>query len=107
MEVLLARIGVRGSPCRWRPVGHHLPVGTVLGPEGMGLVRSLPTTPSKVFPSLGAVETAEHIVEGPVLEQHHHDVVESVGPVWEVMDDAVLSAPGDRNWWHAPGPHPP
>src|SRR5262249_24594421 len=53
MEVLLTRVRVRRIHVGRHGVRDHLAVGAVLRPPGMGLLRSLPITPSKFLPSPG------------------------------------------------------
>jgi hypothetical protein len=51
----------------------------VLGPFRDRVAQVLPDDAVEDLAIAGAVQAAEHVVEGPVLEEHHHDMVECVG----------------------------
>jgi hypothetical protein len=71
-------------------VGESISVATVYGTTlrsapcsahpRIGLLRSLPMTPSKSCRPRGRTGAPAHC-PGSVLEQHHHDVIKRMGPI--------------------------
>src|ERR1700744_1238699 len=72
----------RAVHARGHHLGDHFAIGSVLCPFG-DRVREIFSNDAVEGPAVfGPVELAEHVVEGPVLEEAGHHVVELVDSSW-------------------------
>ena len=85
---------VYGTTLRSAPCSAH---------AGIGIAQVLADDAVEGLPVVRAVEVAEHVVEGTVLEQHHHDVIERMGLVESSASDL---GPRARRVCGAPEPAP-
>src|SRR5450755_499050 len=75
MEVLLARVRVRGIHVRSDRVRDRLALGTLLGPPGDRVAQTLTDDTLEGLTILWAIQMAQKIVERPVLEQDENNMV--------------------------------
>src|SRR5262245_25297394 len=54
----------------------------MLGPGGNGVTQSLADDALEILAILGAVQMSQDVVEGSILKDHDHYVIECVGPLW-------------------------
>jgi hypothetical protein len=72
-------VATRGTEAEWLGVGplsSWLRFAARARPGRVGESRVRPDRAFERYAIGGAVEMSEHVVEGPVLEQHNNDVVE-------------------------------
>jgi hypothetical protein len=75
---LLTRVRVGRVQVGSDAIGHHLAPGAVLGPSGDRVAQLLPDDTLKRLAIPRPVEAAQHVVQRPVLKQHHHHMIERV-----------------------------
>jgi hypothetical protein len=79
--VLLTRVRVRRIHIGGDGVRNELAVSAVLRPRGNGVAQALADDPVEGLAVPRAVQVPEHVVQGTVLEQRHHDVIQRAGPI--------------------------
>jgi hypothetical protein len=76
---LLTRVRIRGIQVGTDAVGHHLAASAVLRPSGDRVAQLLPDDALEGLTVPRPVQAAQHVVQGPVLKQHHHHMIERTG----------------------------